>query len=105
MLYPKNQNWRTSRQGWNLALTNSVNTGVSYSTSSGTVPNQQRWASAGFRGFGPTMTFPGGSGLDGMHGCGCGGGGNGNMLLYIAVGAGLYYLITEMTQRRAFYGD
>lgn len=92
MIFPFSQNWRTSRKPFSLSLANSVSTGISYSTPSGTVPNQQRWASAGFRGFGPTMTFPGGSGLDGMGcGCGCDGGGN-NLLLYAGLGALAYFL-------------
>lgn len=111
MIFPFNQNWRTSRKPFALSLANSVNTGISYSTASGTVPNQQRWASAGFRGFGPTMTFPGGSGLDGMGNCGCGGGCNGgngggnNLVLYLLAGAGLYFLITGFMEQRRGYGD
>ena len=105
MIFPFQQNWRTSRKPFSLSLTNSVNTGISYSTPSGTVPNQQRWASAGFRGFGPTMTFPGGSGLDGMGGCGCGcGGGGNNLLLYGALGALAYFLFSGGL-RRGSYGD
>lgn len=106
MIFPFQQNWRTSQKPFSLSLANSVNTGISYSTSSGTVPNQQRWASAGFRGLGPTLTFPGGSGLDGM-GCGCGCGGNGggnNLLLYAALGALGYYLFSGGLGRRS-YGD
>lgn len=106
MIFPFNQNWRTSRKPFALSLANSVNTGISYSTPSGTVPNQQRWASAGFRGFGPTMTFPGGSGLDGM-GCGCGGGcggGDSNLLLYAALGALAFYLF-KGAGRSSLYGD
>lgn len=106
MIFPFQQNWRTSRKPFSLSLYNTVNTGISYSTPSGTVPNQQRWASAGFRGFGPTMTFPGGSGLDGM-GCGCGGGCNGggsNVWLYAALGALAYFLFTGGLERHS-YGD
>jgi hypothetical protein len=73
MIYSRNQRWRTTGLPYSLALTNTVNTGGSWTTPSRAVANQKTWASAGFRGFGPTMTFPGGSGMDGM-GCGCGGG-------------------------------
>lgn len=106
MLFPFNQNWRTSQKPFSLSLTNAVNTGISYSTPSGTVPNQQRWASAGFRGYGPTMTFPGGSGLDGLHGgCGCGGNGGNNFLLYALAGAGIYFLASGFLERRPSYGQ
>ena len=108
MIFPFNQNWRTSRKPFALSLANSVNTGVSYSTPSGTVPNQQRWASAGFRGFGPTMTFPGGSGLDGMGSCGCGGGcngGGGSLLTYAALGALAYFLFSGGAKRQSLYGE
>lgn len=70
MLTAFNQNWRTTHLPHSLALANTVNTGGSFSTPSGAIRNSQIWASAGFRGFGPTMTFPG-AGLDGI-GCGCG---------------------------------
>ena len=106
MIFPFQQNWQTSRKPFALSLTNTVNTGVSYSTPSGTVPNQQRWASAGFRGYGPKMTFPG-AGMDGMGngcGCGCNGGGGSNFLLYAAAGAGLYFLFSGFMGRRS-YGD
>lgn len=103
MIYPFPQNWRTSLTPFSLSLANAVSTGVSYTTPSRTVPNQKRWASAGFRGFGPTMTFPGGSGLDGM-GCGCGCGGNGNnLLLYLLAGLGIWSLIGVFTEGR--YGQ
>ena len=106
MLYPFNQNWRTSQKPQTLSLSNAVNTGVTYSTPSGTVPNQKAWASAGFRGYGPTMTFPGGSGLDGMHGgCGCGGGcngGGGNGLLLCALAALGVFLFLDMRRGGGF---
>lgn len=74
MLTPFNQNWRTTRRPFSLALANTVTTGVSFDTPSGAIRNSQIWASAGFRGFGPVMTFPG-AGMDGIGcGCGCGGG-------------------------------
>ena len=105
MLYPRNQNWRTSQKAWTLSLANAVNTGTSYTTSSGTVPNQQYWNSVGFRGLGPTLTFPGGSGMDGIGcGCGCDGGGNSNLLLYLLAGAGAYFLFTGIAGRRS-HGD
>ena len=77
MLTAFNQNWRTTDLPFSLALANRVTTGVSFSTPSGAIRNSQIWASAGFRGFGPVMTFPGaGAGMDGM-GCGCGCAGRG----------------------------
>lgn len=103
MIYPKNQNWRTTLKPWGLSLANAVNTGVSFTTPSGTIANQKAWASAGFRGYGPTNTFPGGSGLDGMGcGCGCDGGGS-NVLLYAALGALAYFLFSGGLGRS--YGD
>ena len=116
MLYPFNQNWRTSQKPFTLSLANAVNTGVSFDTPSGTIANQKAWASAGFRGlgrmhgYGPTMTFPGGSGLDG-HGCGCGcsNGGGGNLLLYALAGVGIYLLLEAMMSHRggfpSLYGE
>lgn len=108
MLYPRNQNWRTSLKPYTLSLANAVNTGVSYSTPSGTVPNQKAWASAGFRGFGPTHTYTG-AGMDGMGcGCGCNGGGNGGgngFLLYALAGAGLYFLVNAFMARQSSYGE
>lgn len=96
MIYPFPQNWRTSLKPHTLSLANTVNTGVSFTTPSGTIANQKRWASAGFRGLGPTLTFPGGSGLDGM-GCGCGcdgnGGGGSVLLMCLLAGLGIWALI------------
>ena len=89
MLTSFNQNWRTSSLPFSLSLANSVNTGTSFTTPSGATQNSQVWASAGFRGYGPVMTFPGGAGMDGLGmlmsggsphaggGCGCGCGGKG----------------------------
>ena len=107
MIYPRNQNWRTSLKPHTLSLYNTVNTGVTFNTPSNTIANQKAWASAGFRGFGPTMTFPGGSGLDGMGcGCGCNGNGGNNLLLYVLAGAGIYFLITAFLERGGgSYGD
>ena len=102
MIFPFNQNYRTSTKPFSLSLFNTVNTGVSYATPSGTVPNQQRWASAGFRGFGPSMTFPGGAGLDGLHGCGCGG--NGGGVLWALAGAAAFWLFSNVKFGRG-YGD
>ena len=97
MIFPFAQNWRTSLTPHTLSLANAVNTGVSFTTPPGTIANQKRWASAGFRGFGPTMTFPGGSGLDGMGcGCGCngnGGGGGSTLLVCLLAGLGVWGLI------------
>lgn len=105
MIFAFPQNWRTSQNPFSLALTNAVNTGVSFDTTSGTIANQKRWASAGFRGFGPTMTFPGGSGLDGM-GCGCGcdgnGGGGSTLLLCLLAGLGVWGLINVFMEGRGF---
>lgn len=110
MLYPFNQNWRVSPKPFSLALSNAVNTGVSFDTPSGTIANQKAWAAAGFRGlggYGPKMTFPG-AGLDGGGcGCGCNGGGS-NFILYVLAGVGVYLLLTELMPRGGFpslYGE
>lgn len=108
MIYPFPQNWRTSLKPHTLSLANAVNTGVSFTTPSGTIANQKRFASAGFRGFGPTMTFPGGAGLDGM-GCGCacdggGDGGGGNLILCILAGLGIWALV-DMFRGGSRYGE
>lgn len=101
MIFRWNQNWRTTSLPFSLALKNTVNTGVSFDTPSRAAANSQRWASAGFRGLGPTLTFPGGSGMDGLGcGCGCGGdcgcGGGGSPLLWLAAGvAAIYFLGRE----------
>ena len=95
MLYPKNQNWRTSQKFWDLSLANSVNTGVTFNTSSGTIANQHYWNSVGFRGLGPTLTFPAASLL---HGCGCNGGTN-NIIVWGRAGVGVYFLIDRMISR------
>lgn len=74
MIYPRNQNWQTSRLPFSLALANDVSTGVSFNTPGGFIGTQQRWARAGFQGFGPRKQYSG-AGMDGLgHGCGCGGG-------------------------------
>jgi len=65
MLTAFNQNWRTTNLAHSLALANTVTTGVSFTTPSGAIRNSQIWGSAGFRGFGPVMTFPG-AGMDGL---------------------------------------
>ena len=44
MIYAKNQNWRTSQKPFSLSLANTVNTGVSFDTSSGTIANQKFFA-------------------------------------------------------------
>lgn len=104
MIFAFPQNWRTSLQRHTLSLANTVNTGVTFDTPSGAIQNSKTWASAGFRGFGPTMTFPG-AGMDGV-GCGCNGGGNGgsNFLLYVFAGLGVWNLVTSLSGRRS-YGD
>ena len=105
MIYPFPQNWQTSLKPHTLSLANAVNTGVSFTTPSGTIANQKYWASAGFRGLGPTLTFPGGSGLDGM-GCGCNGGGGGGstLLLCILAGLGIWGLFQMFMEGRR-YGE
>jgi hypothetical protein len=99
MIFPFPQNWRTSLKPHSLSLMNTVNTGTTFTTPSGAMENSKIWASAGFRGFGPTMTFPG-AGMDGM-GCGCGGGG-GHLLW--ALGG---FVVAMMLGGRRFraYGD
>lgn len=97
MIFPHNQNWRTTSLPFSLALKNTVNTGVSFDTPSRATANSQRWASAGFRGLGPVLTFPGGAGMDGLGcGCGCGGGCSGegmSPLLWLAAGAAAVYFL------------
>ena len=108
MIYPKDQNWRTSLKPFTLSLANAVNTGVSFDTPSGTIANQKFWASSGFRGFGPVNTFPGGAGMDGMGcGCGCGGGGGdmSQILLYALAGIGIYFLIEGVMRSQRSYGE
>jgi hypothetical protein len=108
VIYPKDQNWRTSLTPFALSLANAVSTGVSFDTPSGTIANQKRFASAGFRGFGPVHTFPGGAGMDGMgSGCGCGGcnGGGSQILLYALAGIGIYFLVEELMRHSRSYGD
>ena len=96
MIFPCNQKWRTSDNFFSLALKNTENTGVSFDTPSGGIAERKRWASAGFRGYGPVMTFPGGAGMDGMGcGCGCGGGDGGMMtglLCFAGAAAALWFL-------------
>lgn len=70
MIFAHDQNWQTSRLPFSLALKNTVNTGVSFDTPSGGIANRQRWARAGFQGFGPQIQYTG-AGMDGL-GCGCG---------------------------------
>lgn len=73
MIFPRNQNWRTSSLPFSLALANTVNTGVGFDTPSGAVAETKRWATRGMQGFGPQTQYCG-AGLDGLgHGCGCGG--------------------------------
>jgi hypothetical protein len=79
MIFPKNQNWQTSRLPFSLALANRINTGVSFNTPSNAIAESQRWARRGFQGvsgYGPRIQYPIGAGMDGL-GCGCGCGGSG----------------------------
>ena len=89
MLAPFNQNWRTSSLPFSLALQNTVNTGGSYVTPSGTVANQKYWASRGFQGYGPLIQYGPGAGMDGV-GCGCNCGGNCGMGGLTFDGTGLF---------------
>jgi hypothetical protein len=61
MLIPKQQNWRTTTLPFSLALQNTVNTGVSWSSPSNAVRNSQWWAARGFQGLGqcPSGCSPG----------------------------------------------
>ena len=101
MIFPFNQNWRTSQNFWSLSLANRVNTGVSFDTPSGGIAERQRWASRGMQGYGPRIQYPVGSGMDGLGcGCGCGGhgacGGDGGMmtglLCFAGAAAALWFL-------------
>lgn len=78
MLVKHDQNWRTSQQGWNLSLANTVNTGTTFNTPSDARSNSHTWASRGMQGgmhgYGPLRQYGRGAGMDGLgHGCGCGG--------------------------------
>lgn len=77
MLTPHRQNWRTTTLPFSLALKNTVNTGVSWSSPSNAVRNSQWWAARGFQGYGPLIQYGRGAGMDGLGGCGCGCGGSG----------------------------
>lgn len=105
MIHPYPNDWRTTLLPFSLALKGTVNTGVSFDTPSGSIAESQRWATAGFRGFGPRMMFSG-SGMDGLGcdcgcGCGCGGGGGGGgmggitPLLSLAIAAATVYWVTR----------
>lgn len=104
MIFPFNQNWQTSRLPFSLALANTVNTGVSFDTPSGGIAQRQRWARAGFGGYGPRIQYPG-AGMDGI-GCGCGCGCDGNCggglgmsdLLCFGAAAVAVYLLTNPRQ-------
>lgn len=97
MIFPFPQNWRTSLKPQTLSLANTVNTGVTFSTPSNAMQNSKIWASAGFRGFGPTMTFPG-AGMDGLGNCGCRGGGS-DFLMWAMAGFGLWCLFSGRQSR------
>jgi hypothetical protein len=96
MLTPFAQNWRTSQLPFSLALQNTVNTGGSYTTPSRATENSKIWASAGFRGYGPVMSYPG-AGMDGI-GCGCEGGGASNLLLWALAGFGVWCLLSKYSR-------
>jgi hypothetical protein len=92
---------------YSLALMNAVNTGGSFDTPSGTIANQKTWASAGFRGFGPVMTFPGGSGMDGMGcgcdggcGCGCSGDGGATGVIWLGIAAAALWFLCRRSGER-----
>jgi hypothetical protein len=61
MLFPFRQNWRITPLPFSLALKNTVNTGVSFSTPSRSVANSKFFATAGLQGL---------TNLQGCH-CGC----------------------------------
>jgi hypothetical protein len=88
MIFPRNQNWRTSRLPFSLALANTVHTGVSFNTASGMIANQKWWATRGMQGYGPRIQYPG-AGMDGL-GCHCGGGCGGGMGGLTFDGTGLF---------------
>ena len=66
MIFKHAQNWKTSPLPYSLALTNTVNTGGSFNTPSGTIANQKWWATRGFQGYGPKAQYPQGAGMDGL---------------------------------------
>lgn len=94
MIVPFRQNWRTSILPWSLALKNTINTGVSFDTSSGGIAQSQRWASRGFQGYGPLIQYPGGSGMDGL-GCGCNEGDGGFPWLSAAIAVTALWLLHD----------
>jgi len=100
MIFPFYQNWQTSRLPFSLALKRTVSTGVSFDTPSGGIANRQRWARAGFQGYGPTIQYPG-AGMDGLGcGCGCDGGGDGKSIpLFLGAAAAALYLIRALRER------
>ena len=97
MIVGRAQNWRMSSMPWSLSLTNTVNTGVSFDTPSRAIGITKFWQGQGFRGYGPTRTFPGGSGFDGCD-CGCGCGDN-TWIWLLAAGA----LIWLCSRREVMY--
>ena len=122
MLYAHNQNWRTSQLPFSLTLANTLNTGVSFSTPSGSVAESQRWATRGMQGlgqghgffgrgvqgYGPRVQYGRGAGMDGHGDCGCGCGGScgcgdnggGVGLMCVAAAIGLYFLLGSPWRQR-----
>jgi len=106
MLFPFPSEWRTTLLPFSLALKDTVNTGVTFDTPSGAIAESQRWATAGFRGFGPRMVFPG-AGMDGLGcECGCNGGGGCNggngirsVALLLGAAAAAVYLLRTFRER------
>src|SRR5215813_2663007 len=105
MLFPFPSEWRTTLLPFSLALKDTVNTGVTFDTPSGAIAESQRWATAGFRGFGPRMVFPG-AGMDGLGcecggGCGggCNGGGGRSIALFLGAAAAAVYLMRSLRER------
>lgn len=103
MIFKHNQNWRVSDLPYSLSLANVVNTGGSFTTSSGAIANRKWWAARGMQGYGPKIQYPQGAGMDGMGcGCGCGGrhahggGFDGTSLMcLLAAGAALFYVAAQ----------
>lgn len=73
MIFPRQQNWRTSTLPYSISLANDVHTGVSFDTPSRMIAESKRWATAGMQGFGARRQYPN-RGMDGH--CGCGSNGN-----------------------------
>ena len=82
MIVPYRQEWHITPAAHSLALANTVSTGGSWSTDSGVIGTQKRFAAAGLQGIG--------------CGCGCGGGqpagGGLQALLCVAALAAAWFL-------------